>query len=237
MSDRFTQKLEQQRRKTRWRITGVVAALLVVAFGFWLVFFSSVFAISEVKVSGTDHLTPEQVIQAAEVPIGEPLVRLDTDEVVKKVEQLLIVESAKVDRELPHTVLISVKERSAVAWLEKGGSAWAVDGTGVIYRQLASKPSHIPQLKVDAQDRRTVAAAARVAADISGAGSVLAKQVQAISAQSRDSIELDLTKDRTVFWGSAQDSATKLTVLEALLNTKARTYDVSAPESPTTAES
>ena len=237
MSDRFSQKLQQQRRKTRWRMAAVVAGLVLIGLGVWLVFYSSVLAIDEVEVSGTKYLTPEQVTQAAEVPMGKPLVRLEVEKVVDRGEELLIVKSATVDRKLPHSVLISVTERNAVAWLEVDGEPWAVDGSGVVYRQLANRPGHIPELKVDARDRRTVAAAAAVAADVMGDGSILAQQVQAISAQSRDSIELDLTEGRTVFWGSRQDSATKLTVLEALLKTDARVYDVSAPERPTTADS
>jgi len=43
-----------------------------------------------------------------------------------------------------------------------------------------------------------------------------------------------LGKNRTVTWGSAAQGQQKLTVLRSLLKIKARGYDVTAPEQPTT---
>ena len=51
---------------------------------------------------------------------------------------------------------------------------------------------------------------------------------------SKDSVQLVLGKNRTVTWGSAAKGEQKLTVLRSLLKIKARGYDVSAPEQPTT---
>ncbi len=55
-----------------------------------------------------------------------------------------------------------------------------------------------------------------------------------ISASTKDSIILDLTKGRTVTWGSAGNAERKLTVLNSLLQISAKEYDVSAPDQPTT---
>lgn len=232
--DRFAEKVRQQRRR-RWRRIAL-GALAVVLAGVvvWAVWFSSLLEVRAVTVVGTEHLTVERVKRVAQVPLATPLPRIDTEAIEERVAELPPVESVTVERDLPHGVRITVTERTAVAWIERDSTPWAVDATGVVYRPLNSEPDHIPQLSIDADDRREVVAAARVAADL--ADSSLARQVQSISAESRDSIELDLTKGRTVVWGSAQDSAAKLDVLEPLLRIDARVYDVSAPERPTTLE-
>ena len=82
--------------------------------------------------------------------------------------------------------------------------------------------------------RRPLEAVASVVQLIEDDDPALRKQMQAVSAATKDSIQLNLTKGRTVVWGSRADSSHKLTVLKALLRIKADRYDVSAPDQPTT---
>lgn len=236
MSDRFTEKLRQQRRRRRWRIAGVVLALVLVGAGAWAVWFSSLFEIRDVQVTGTQHVPVERVVRAAQVPVGQPLPRLDTAAIAERVSELTPVESVTVERDLPHTVRIEVTERTAVAWIERSATPWAVDASGVVYRPLNSRPAHLPELDVDDDDRRVLSAVARVAADIAEGDPQLLRDTDTIRAETRDSIELDLTQGRTVVWGSAEQAQDKLAVLQPLLDIKASSYDVSAPERPTTLE-
>lgn len=234
MSDRFAEKLRQKRRRTWWRIAAVALVAVLLAAAGWAVWFSSLFDIRDVKVQGIEHVQLQRVLSTAAVPTDKPLLRLDTEAVVERVAALKPVESVRVERDLPHTVRIVVTERSAVAWIDQSGTPWAVDASGIIYRPLNAEPSHLPQLDVDDEDRRIIGATAQVAADIADGDPELLGDVEAIRAETRDSIELDLTKDRTVVWGSAEEATAKLAVLEPLLRIEARSYDVSAPERPTT---
>lgn len=236
MSDRFTEKLRRQRRRRRWRIAAVVLAVVLVAVGVWAIWFSSLLEIRTVQVAGAEHVPVERVVRAADVPLGEPLLRLDTDAVAEAVLELPPIEAVEIEHDLPHTVRIVITERTAVAWIDRTGTPWAVDATGVVYRPLNSKPSHLPELDVDAEDRRVLSAVAQVAADIADGDAELLGQTDVIRAETRDSIELDLSKDRTVVWGSAEQAEAKLSVLGPLLQISARSYDVSAPERPTTVE-
>ncbi|GAA2089902.1 FtsQ-type POTRA domain-containing protein [Aeromicrobium tamlense] len=236
MSDRFSEKLRLKRRRSRWRIAGIVLLVLLVAGAVWAIWFSSLFETRETTVSGTEHVPVERVVRVAQVPLGEPVLRVDTDAIEERVAALKPVRSVRVERDLPHTIRIVVTERTAVAWVDRSGTPWAVDATGVVYRPLNSRPGHLPQLDVDADDRRVVAATARVAADIADGDRELLADTNAITAETRDSIELALTRDRTVVWGSAEEAGPKLAVLRPLLQIEASSYDVSAPERPTTLE-
>lgn len=234
MSDRFTEKLRQQRRRRLWRIAAAVVAVLLVAAGVWAVWFSSLLEIRTVEVVGTEHVPVERVVRAADVPMGTPLLRLDSEAVAERVRGLAPVEAVSVENDLPHAVRIVITERTAVAWLDRSGTPWAVDASGVVYRPLNSRPSHLPQLEVDDEDRRVLSAVSRVAADIADGDAALLRQTDVIRAETRDSIELGLSKGRTVVWGSAEESDAKLAVLTPLLQIEASSYDVSAPERPTT---
>ena len=59
-------------------------------------------------------------------------------------------------------------------------------------------------------------------------------QVASVSAVSPESISVHLRDGRTIVWGSATETDKKARVLQALLSVKARVYDVSAPDLPTT---
>jgi cell division protein FtsQ len=59
-----------------------------------------------------------------------------------------------------------------------------------------------------------------------------------VRATSYDAISLELSGDRTVLWGSAEDSAAKAAALLAAMEAAgdARHFDVSAPSAPAVAE-
>ena len=56
--------------------------------------------------------------------------------------------------------------------------------------------------------------------------------VRSISAETKDSIELKLTKGRTVMWGSSEQGPLKAQVLAVLLEQEGTVYNVAAPERP-----
>jgi cell division protein FtsQ len=222
------------RRWLVWRY--VVVALLLVALtavGLWLVFFSSVLAVHGVEVTGAQTLTATQVRAAAAVPSGEPLARVDLDRVRSRVESLAVVRSADVTREWPDRVLITVRERVAVAVVEIGGQIRGMDATGVVFRDYREAPAGLPHVRTSTDTRsEALQEAARV---ISALPADLARKVDHVEVETVDQISLVLRDGRTVMWGSAEQSAEKARVIAALLGHPARSYDVSVPGQPTTA--
>jgi cell division protein FtsQ len=61
----------------------------------------------------------------------------------------------------------------------------------------------------------------------------LADRVDHVEVATVDRIELALRDDRTVLWGSAEQSDLKAEVLTSLLSQPGSTYDVSVPGQPT----
>lgn len=226
-------------RRRRWRkvAIGVLAAVVAGAVA-WIVLFSSVLAVQKVAVDGETTLKESQVRSAARVRTGQPLARVDITAIEARVASMERIESVSVSRSWLHTVRITLVERKPVAWVSVGGVVRGLDRYGIDFRSYAKAPKGLLEAKVTAIDSRqrqqTLEAVAAVVQSIESADPALRRGMQAISAATKDSIQLDLTMGRTVVWGSRSDSAHKLTVLRALLRIDATRYDVSAPDQPTT---
>jgi cell division protein FtsQ len=221
------------RRWLAWRrvvIAALVVALLVGAG--WLVFFSPVLTVSGVQVAGTHVLAPGAVRRAAAVPVGAPLATVDLDAVTARVERLPAVRSVDVSRAWPDRVRVAVTERRAVAVVESqaGGRLRGVDASGVLFRDYAARPKGLPVIRTRAGARSdALAEAATVAGSLPRR---LARKVAYIEVRTIDTITLSLKSGRTVRWGSADGSADKARVLDALLGQQAAFYDVSVPGQP-----
>ncbi|MGA8994308.1 MAG: FtsQ-type POTRA domain-containing protein, partial [Nocardioidaceae bacterium] len=216
-----------------WRL--VVIAVLgvgVVAVATWLVFFSAVLAVEGVRVEGNEVLSAAAVRRAADVPLGAPLATADLDAVTARVARLRAVRTVDVSRSWPDRVRIAVRERRAVAVVERDGTGRlrGVDADGVAFRGYAARPTGLPRIRVG---RRAGQEAVAEAAAVAGAlPADVARRVAFIRVQTVDTISLRLRDGRTVRWGSAEDSADKSRVLAVLLGQQAGYYDVSVPGRP-----
>lgn len=239
-ADRFFERTRAERRR-RW-IRIALAVLAVVAAGalVWLVWFSTVLDVRGTEVSGRATLKESQVLRVAQVPTGRPLARVDVEAIEERVSQINRVESVDVSRSWPHTLSISIVERRPVVWTTRDGQIRGIDRNGIDYRSFRSAPDGLPEATItaaDSEDRLEITqAVAAVIVQITADDPALRKEIQAVSAASKDSVELTLSKGRTVVWGSSADGRRKLTVLTSLLGIKATRYDVSAPDQPTTRE-
>jgi cell division protein FtsQ len=216
------------------------AAVVLVGAAVWAVGFSSLLDVREVKVRGlsaASGLSVAHVREAAAVPLGRPLVRVDLDATRSRVMELPPVRTATVERSWPHTVHINVTERTAVAVWREGSVHRLVDVEGVPFRAVDPVKTSLPVVEIaPSADRASSAelrrAGARVVADLPD--SLLAR-VRVVHVESVESVVVRLTDGVVVKWGSAEDGAAKARVLHVLLRRlPAKVYDVSAPRFPAT---
>ena len=106
---------------------GVVVVLVLLV---WVVAFSPVFGVRTITVDGLRTLTRAAVLQAADVPRGEPLMRLDTGAIEKRIAAIPDVDSVSVSTSWPGTVRITVHERTPVAYMQRGEAFTLIDSTG-----------------------------------------------------------------------------------------------------------
>ncbi|CAL9418013.1 cell division protein FtsQ/DivIB [Streptomyces sp. enrichment culture] len=232
--------------RRRLRLIAALAALLLVsAGGVWLLYGSAWLRAERVTVSGTRVLTPERVREAAEVPLGEPLVSVDTDAIESRLlRKLPRIDAVDVERSWPHGISLKVTERTPVLLVEKGGKFIEVDDEGVRFATVSEAPKGIPLLELAVSrsssaaaslrrfgEGRLVREAVRVAGDLPDR---VARQTRLVKVRSYDAVSLELGDGRTVVWGSSEKGAAKARTLTALMKAApgARHFDVSVPTAP-----
>ncbi len=85
--------------------------------------------LEKVTVEGTHYLSQEEVLKAVGLPQGENMFKLDLTEAAERVKKMDWVERVFIERRLPRSILVSVRERKPVALLDSG-SLYGVDRDG-----------------------------------------------------------------------------------------------------------
>ncbi|WP_328482458.1 FtsQ-type POTRA domain-containing protein [Streptomyces sp. NBC_00377] len=237
-------------RRLRMIIILALAVVLLGAGAGWVLYGSQWLRVQRVSVTGTDVLTVRQVREAAAVPVGSPLVSVDTDAIEARLRaELPRIDSVDVVRSWPHGIGLKVTERTPVLLVRKGSAFVEVDDEGVRFATVSEAPKGVPLLDMAVSSSRSAAASLRrfgearlVREAVEAAGSLPAAVTRAtrvVKVRSYDDISLELTGGRTVAWGSAENGAAKGRTLTALMKAApaARHFDVSAPTAPASAGS
>ncbi|MFF4450324.1 cell division protein FtsQ/DivIB [Streptomyces sp. NPDC001502] len=222
-------------------LASLAAAVLLAGGGTWVLYGSSWLRVEKVAATGMDVLTSEQVLGAAAVPVGAPLVSVDTDEIEGRVRgRLPRIDSVDVVRAWPHGIGLKVTERKPVLLIKKDANFVEVDASGVRFDTVPKAPAGVPVLELNAgrspsarrfDEERLLHEAVLVAGALP---EPIAKETVQVKVGSYDSVVLELTGGRSVTWGSGEQSDAKGRALNALLKAapKAVHFDVSVPTAP-----
>ncbi len=232
-SDVTSNPVFSSRKRRKVGIILVPVLLVIVGGAVWAIWFSSVFAVDQVRaVNANDiDLTEQQVVEVrakAAINTGDPIALVDSATAAQQVATLPWVKSVEVRRGWPNEIVIAVDMRVPVARVPMGDRQMAVDAQGITFESLDIQG--LP--RVDAEGESLIAAVEVLVSLPEN----LRSKVNRLSASSRDDVEVILKSGSTVRWGSSQEAEFKAQVLEALLTRRAEIYDVSAPELPTTTD-
>jgi cell division protein FtsQ len=198
----------------------------------WALLGSRLLVVRSVRVIGAGRaVSAAQVLAAAHVPHGLPLIRVNTGAIARQVDQLRQVQSAEVSRDWPSTVVITVQPRIPVFAVTAPGGYALVDRFGVSIRDVAARPPGLPLLSVgygavSLRGNPAVLAAARVLAELP---SRVAHRVRGVSAISSADVSVTLANGAVVVWGNTENAKVKAKELTLLMRRPAHTYDVSSP--------
>jgi cell division septal protein FtsQ len=104
-----------------WRGLAALIALVEIALLGWL-WFGPVLALSSVEVSGAHHLTASQVARAAGMNGSASVISVDGESAQQRLLNQVWIRTAKVQPQLPGTVLIQISEWQPVAAYHAGAS-------------------------------------------------------------------------------------------------------------------
>nr|BBF96259.1 cell division protein ftsQ [Mycobacterium interjectum] len=217
-------------RGLKMLLISVVVAVVGVGLGLVL-YFTPAMSARDIVVTGTGTVTREEVLDAARVRPGTPLLQINTNQVAERVAAIRRVASARVQRQYPSALRISIVERVPLVVKDFPDGPHLFDRDGVDFA-TAPPPPALPYIDVadpgptDPATKAALQVLIALRPEVSG-------QVARIAAPSVASITLTLGDGRVVIWGTTDRTEEKAEKLAALLTQPGRTYDVSSPDLPT----
>ncbi|XVA04155.1 cell division protein FtsQ/DivIB [Prescottella equi] len=216
-------------RRKVFLIGGTVAVLIVALTA--TLWFSPLMSVRSVEFVGDGVLSSEEVLAQAGIQEGRPLLRVDTAAAAQRVAGMPRVAEARVRREYPSTVVVSVTERIPVVFFDSPEGTHLMDENGVDFA-IEPPPFGVVRLATPTPGRDDHATQA--ALEVLGALPESVRfQVSEVAAPTISSVSVTLVDGRVVVWGSADGSERKSAVVSVLLTQPGRIFDVSSPELPT----
>jgi cell division protein FtsQ len=105
------------------------------------------FTLASVDVVGSEHVAAAQVYEWLDVPSDASTWDVDLERLRRRLLQHPWVASARVRRELPDRVVVTVRERRAVSALAAGDDLYAIDRRGRLIGSIDAHASyHLPRI-------------------------------------------------------------------------------------------
>ncbi|QPK94429.1 FtsQ-type POTRA domain-containing protein [Actinomyces sp. zg-332] len=230
--------------KKKLRITNLkkfslwgLGALSICILGY-LVYGSSLFSLDKSEIallSKPIHVQEKDLRTALNDYVDAPLPSLSSAALESEIERKFVwVKKAKVSKQWPNGLAVSLVEREGVAVAKNGNSFVLLDPTGRQLETLDKPQEGIPLVDIPLNNKKTKESLNAV---LNVLGAVPAKEravvVQA-KASDKDNVEFELQGGIKVIWGSNSDNKLKAKVLEILRGKQAKIIDVSTPSKPVT---
>jgi cell division protein FtsQ len=245
VTTRVQERLDERKRAgrvllaQRWGKRMVIAG--AVAAAAWVVALSPLFAFdpARAEVAGFGSVVdPSDVLDLIAAQEGTSLVLLNPGGLEAAIGDVRGVREVTVDKVWPRGLHVAIVSREPVAAVPQAGGGFAfVDADALSVGRSDEAPEALPiiQVPMGEDNGRVLGAALGV---LNAMPQELRARISGVSAATQDSVEFTLREGPLVEWGSADDSALKVEVLQVLLQSKdaasASVIDVSAPTLPIT---
>lgn len=227
------------------RILAILAVIASVSAIVWFLFFSPVFLLksNDISISGSNEWVSEQKIASiASTQVGKSLFLVSSQEVINQLNDIPGVTEAKVSKNFPNGLHVSVHAQRPAAMLKTRDSnkLTAVDAKGRVLNAVAQVPTQgIPVIEVSNVQRslnnRAVLEAVKIVSSLSES---LRTRVTKVSAKTQDSVETELGDvKKTIIWGNSSQIELKKAIVAKIIDDPSkignkRSLDVSAPVRP-----
>ena len=217
-------------RRKRELFVGI--AILLIATLAFLFGWTNIFTVKSLAVEGSPNSQiTKQVLQIADIRIGEKLARVEPRNISSKLSLSGIdwIKEVKVKRNwVSRNVTIKLDARVPVA---VSGNKF-VDASGVLFTSPVAENKKLAQITAGSETSRAAAIELYLALPAD-----LRNQVSAISASSTENFQITLNDKLQINWGSNSNTSVKIKIYKALIalpeNKKITEMDVSDPTKPT----
>jgi cell division septal protein FtsQ len=141
--------------RKRLKIVLVIAAVLIVLAATVGILATYTFAVRDVRVEGVSYADPEALATIVAEIEGDQMLLVNSRDIELRLERLAWVESARVDKDFPHTIVLDIRERTPVAYFQGADGRVRVidresrvldviDGLPVAYAHITSVGPDVP---------------------------------------------------------------------------------------------
>ena len=121
---------KKKRRKKHYMLR--LLLILIAAAAVFLLLRSPLFEISYIQVEGNSLLSDEEIIEMAGVTEGDNMFSVSSRKIVKILEGNAYVDSADIDRRIPDTYVINIKEKKPTLAIKYRGNYVILDEKGTV---------------------------------------------------------------------------------------------------------
>jgi cell division protein FtsQ len=219
---RLAVKKAATRKRLKWVLIATAVIALVV--GGLAVLGSSFFDVQDVEVEGAVYADDEALAEIVEDLRGSPVLRIDTDEVERQVEEIPWVRDARVTTDFPHGVKIEIRERQpVVAFAGDDGRFRVIDDEGRVLDVLKGQPAGY--LRLTSSEGPSLSAGQFAPEGFGAAASLVEALTPRMSARAQSvsvapdgsDLRLLLRGGTEVRFGAAEDLIVKLVRLQTVL--------------------
>ncbi len=113
-----------RKKRSLWVYAAIGAA---VAAAVYFIVFYAVLSVRNIRVEGNRAFSAEQVIELSGIRKGTPLLQVDADRAARGIESNVYLRFRYLEKEMPDTVVIGVREREACCWMTWCGIFYTMD--------------------------------------------------------------------------------------------------------------
>ncbi|MDQ2725473.1 MAG: FtsQ-type POTRA domain-containing protein, partial [Actinomycetota bacterium] len=149
MDPRFKERwvrVQREQGHRRLRAAAAAASAVIVIAGGVGAAFSPLLAVRHVRVAFTAHVAAGQVLAVTGLGDHRPMVEVNAAAAVSRLDTLPWVASARVSRQWPSTVAVTIAERRPIAQVAVAGGVVDVDATGRVLTQPQAATAALPTL-------------------------------------------------------------------------------------------
>ncbi len=149
---------EKPGRKRVSILLGMAAAAILSA-----VLYYGLFSVREIRIVGNSQIPASEIIRLSGLHNGMPILPIRGEDVEQRLKQNPVLKFRYLEKELPSTVVLSVREREACCWMTWNGILYTMDKQRMVLREtedLNDRPTDL--VRVDGLDIRSTARVGQV---------------------------------------------------------------------------
>ncbi len=135
-------------------LRAILTVLLIVGIGYGVLcagdclYQLSYFEVNNIDIQGNRYVSAEQILELSGIKLKQNIFSVDLQKANQGLRSHPYLKLVMVERRLPQTIFIKVKERKGVALLEAPGGYYLIDKTGVILENAGMRnKKRLPVIK------------------------------------------------------------------------------------------